>query len=290
MTVSQGEVKYRVNLRYQNRSGRYYAEDLGNGILLKMVEIPGGSFQMSSPATEIGHESSEEPQHEVSLSDFCLGMHPVTQAQWRTVASFPQVKRKLEPDPSEFKGDNRPVEQVSWYQAVEFCDRLSRHTEREYRLPTEAEWEYACRAGTTTPFHFGETITTDLANYRGTDLKTDSETYLGNYGRGPRGIDREETTEAGYFKVANRFGLYDMHGNVWEWCLDHWHDSYEEKPEELKKNGNKPWSSDDESANSPLRGGAWYEAPKYCRSAFRYSGSPNNRYNDFGFRVLCSSV
>lgn len=138
------------------------------------------------------------------------------------------MNKELDADPSNFKGDKRPVEQVSWYDAVEFCDRLTAHTKRAYSLPSEAEWEYACRAGTRTPFHFGETITTDLANYRGTD--NEEYKWSGSYGPGPKGIYREQITEVGSFGVANAFGLYDMHGNVWEWCLDDWHDNYEGAP------------------------------------------------------------
>ncbi|NEO21280.1 MAG: formylglycine-generating enzyme family protein, partial [Moorea sp. SIO4A5] len=126
-----------------------------------MVAIPEGSFIMGSPETEEGHTNDESPQHRVTVTSFFMGKYPVTQAQWQAVAALPQVNRELEPDPSHFKGKNRPVEQVSWYDAVEFCERLSQYTKRPYRLPSEAEWEYACRAGTTTPFHFGETITTD---------------------------------------------------------------------------------------------------------------------------------
>ena len=120
-------------------------------------------------------------------------------------------------DPSYFKGDNRPVESVSWYDAVEFCQRLCQHTNRTYRLPTEAQWEYACRTGTTTPFHFGETITTDEANYRGTG----NEEYglSGSYGREPLGEYREETTPVDHFGIANAFGLCDMHGNVCDFWL-----------------------------------------------------------------------
>ena len=158
-----------------------------------------------------------------------MGKYPVTQAQWRLVAALPQVEIALNADPANFKGDNRPVEQVSWDEAVEFCQRLSVATGHQYRLPSEAEWEYACRAGTTTEFYFGETITTDLANYRGTDVKYEGKTYLGSYGAGPKGIYREQTTDVGSFP-PNAYGLYDIHGNVWEWCLDHWHDNFREAP------------------------------------------------------------
>jgi formylglycine-generating enzyme required for sulfatase activity len=159
---------------------------------------------------------------------------------------------------------------------VEFCSRLSRHTKRDYRLPTEAEWEYACRAGTTTPFHFGETITTDLANYDGD--------YT--YGRGIKGVDRNETTPVGSFNAANAFGLSDMHGNVWEWCLDHWHNSYKDAP-----NDGSAWvddnKNDDPEATRLLRGGSWLSSPRYCRSACRDNLRAGYQNNDIGFRVVC---
>ncbi|MFM6271198.1 MAG: formylglycine-generating enzyme family protein, partial [Dolichospermum sp.] len=160
------------------------------------------------------------PQHEVTIKPFSMGKYPITQAQWQAVAALPQVNQELKPNPSRFKGAKRPVEQVSWHEAVEFCARLSNYTKRPYRLPSEAEWEYACRAGTTTPFHFGDTITTELANYNGN--------YT--YGDGSKGVYRKETTEVGSFKIANELGLYDMHGNVWEWCQDDWHNNYEGAP------------------------------------------------------------
>jgi formylglycine-generating enzyme required for sulfatase activity len=254
-------------------------EDLGNGVQLELVEILGGSFQMGSPPDEPGRYAGEEdPQHPVTLTDFFISKYPITQAQWKAVAALPQVNRELDPDPSYFEGANRPVERVSWHDAVEFCARLSVQTGREYGLPTEAEWEYACRAGTTTPFCFGEMITTDLANYNGDA-----------YNNGPKGIYREETTPVGSFP-ANAWGLYDLHGNVWEWCADHWHGSYADKPEELKQNGHIPWRSNDEKAYRSLRGGSWDFNPRYCRSAIRDFIHPDERVDYYGFRVVCRAA
>jgi formylglycine-generating enzyme required for sulfatase activity len=162
---------------------------------------------------------------------------------------------------------------VNWYEAKEFGDRLSVYTGRKYRLPSEAEWEYACRAGTITPFYFGETMTSDLANYDG------NYTYAGE----AKGKYRGETSPVGKFP-PNAFGLYDTHGNVWEWCADTWHDSYEGAPTDGSawlENGN---------GRSPLRGGSWYDSPEFCRSAFRsiYNEAGRNLIdNDLGFRVAC---
>jgi formylglycine-generating enzyme required for sulfatase activity len=176
------------------------------------------------------------------------------------------------------------VEKISWLDAIEFCDRLSQLTGRLYRLPSEAEWEYACRAGTTTPFHFGETITTDLANYDGTD-DPDGK-WSGSYGIGTKGIYRQETTPVGSFGVANAFGLYDMHGNVWEWCMDHWHENYEGAPVD-----GSAWigPSASEHASRLLRGGSWSNNPRSCRSAFRSRSNAVNWYDLDGFRVACSA-
>ncbi|MEL7314439.1 MAG: SAV_2336 N-terminal domain-related protein, partial [Cyanobacteria bacterium J06559_3] len=187
-----------------------------DAVRLEMAAIPGGTFLMGSPENEPGRYQDEEgPQHEVAVPAFFMSRHPITQAQWQAVVALEQVGRELDPDPSEFKGNERPVEQVSWDDAMEFCARLSRLTGREYRLPTEAEWEYACRANTTTPFTFGETLTDKLANYDATTVFADE----------PKGEYRQATTIVGIFPV-NAFGLHDMHGNVWEWCLDHWQGNY----------------------------------------------------------------
>ncbi|MBD1211522.1 MAG: formylglycine-generating enzyme family protein [Dolichospermum circinale Clear-D4] len=266
----------KIIIHEYERTAQYFIEDLGHGIQLEMVMIPSGSFMMGSPETEEGSNNDERPQHQVTIKAFCLGKYQVTQAQWKAVAAFPKVNRELKPDPSKFKGDNRPVEQVSWEDAVEFCLRLSQYTGRTYSLPSEAQWEYACRAGTTTPFHFGETITTDLANYNGGS----------SYGQGPKGVYREETTAVGSFGVANNFGLYDMHGNVWEWCQDHWHSNYEGAPTD-----GSAWLTNKKDSNRRLlRGGSWGTYPEDCRSAYRSYDNLDDGDNGIGFRVVCSGA
>ena len=269
-----------------------------NGVSLDMILIPSGTFTMGAPLTEEDSLDSERPQHQVSLPLFFMGRYPITQAQWKAIATLEPIHLRLEPihlrldpDPSRFKGDNRPVEQVSWQEAIEFCARLSRHTGKNYRLPSEAEWEYACRAGTTAPFHFGETLSTEIANYDGT-----SEKY-GVYGRGEKGINRGETTDVNLFKVANAFGLSDMHGNVWEWCLDPWHEDYKNAPtdgrvwDEENENDNRYQNVlnnldklIEDKRNHVVRGGSWVNIPRACRSAYRYG--LDNRYGDDGFRVV----
>jgi formylglycine-generating enzyme required for sulfatase activity len=265
-----------LTIKKRRQKAQYFPEDLGNGITLDMVLIPGGRFLMGSPEDELERSSSEGPQHTVTLSSFFLGKCPVTQSQWKAVAALTQVNRELNPDPSNFKGENRPVEKISWLDAIEFCDRLSQLTGRPYRLPSEAEWEYACRAGTTTPFHFGETITTDLANYNGT--------YT--YGKGIKGLYRNATTPVGSFGVANAFGLYDIHGNVWEWCMDHWHENYEDAPID-----GSAWidPSASENAYRLLRGGSWNDYPQDCRSAYRDRLNADGGFDLYGFRVACSA-
>jgi formylglycine-generating enzyme required for sulfatase activity/uncharacterized caspase-like protein len=247
------------------KQAKFFKEDLGNNVTLEMVEIPAGSFQMGSPPGEKGRNETEGPQHTVNVPSFFMGKFEVTQEQYQQL---------MGENPSYFQGAKRPVEKVSWNDAVEFCKTLSQKTGRTYRLPSEAEWEYACRAGTTTPFHFGETITTELANYDG-DF---------TYASAPKGKYREQTTEVGIFP-PNAFSLYDMHGNLWEWCADTWHDSYERAPVD-----GSPWL-DNDNPYRVLRGGSWILYPRYCRSASRLNALRAGRvdlYDSFGFRVVCA--
>lgn len=280
MTVNaQGEVQKR-----RKAEAEYRIEALHHGIALEMIRIPEGDFLMGSPAYEEGRDlyqkigvsskDVEGPQHQVTVPSFWIGKYPVTQAQWQAVAAMPRVKRTLKPEPSNFQGAERPVRQVSWADALEFCARLSQQTGYEYRLPSESEWEYACRARTKTPFYFGQAITTALVNCDGTNP----------YGSAPKGIYREQTTDVGHFP-ANAFGLYDMHGNVWEWCLDCWHDSYDSAP-----NDGSAWLNDSDSQFRLVRGGSWYYSPAYCRSAVRGTVAPDGGTLDTGFRVVCSAL
>ena len=261
-------------IRRERKQAHYFVEKLGELIGLDMILIPAGTFLMGSPEDEPDRKEAEGPPHDVRVSTFFMGRYPITQIQWRFVAGLPQVKRELSPAPSHFKGHHCPVEQVSWYDAAEFCDRLTQFTGRGYRLPTEAEWEYGCRAGTQTPFYFGKTLTTELANYNG------NYTYDG----GSKGDYRKETTPVENFGIANAFGLCDMHGNVWEWCQDHWHDGYESAPVD-----GSAWLSGEENASRIRRSGSWFTYPRTCRSAYRFYDVPNNSFYDIGFRVVCSA-
>jgi len=246
----------------KKHTAKYYLESLGNGIDLEMVMIPEGEFMMGAPETELMSTNNERPQHLVNVTTIFMGRYPITQEQFREIMGH---------NPSEFKGNKRPVERISWLDTQEFCDRLTQNTNRDYRLPTEAAWEYACRAGTKTPFHNGETISTDLVNYNGE--------YF--YGSGIRGEYREKTTEVGKFP-ANEFGLCDMHGNIWEWCEDDWHENYEDTRTNIRD-----WSSE-QSSKKAIRGGCWANSPSICRSANRRYTNRNFRYNYIGFRVICN--
>ncbi|MBE9219546.1 bifunctional serine/threonine-protein kinase/formylglycine-generating enzyme family protein [Dolichospermum flos-aquae] len=240
-----------------------FTEDLGNGVKLEMIAIPGGTFWMGSPANEAKRHDDEGPQHQVTVPSFFMGKYPLTQAQYQAIMGH---------NPSYFKGNNRPVETVSWDDAVTFCRKLSQRTGKNYRLPSEAEWEYACRAGTKTPFSFGDNITTDLVNYNGN--------YP--YKSAPKGKYRQQTTDVGTFP-PNAFGLYDMHGNVWEWCEDDWHENYINAP----INGSA-WKNQSGSNIKLLRGGSWYYFARYCRSALRLKDSRGLSYRLYGFRLAVS--
>jgi formylglycine-generating enzyme required for sulfatase activity len=259
--------------RRRSYRGRCFSQAISATVDLEMVYLPNGIFHMGSPQTEIGRDSSENPRHWRAISTFFMGKFPVTQAQWQVVAAFPQISCDLNPNPAHFKGDNRPVESISWFEAVEFCDRLSHETGVNYRLPSEAEWEYACRGGTNSAFSFGETISTDLANYDGT--------Y--SYGFGSNDLYRQETTPVGSFEIANPYGLYDMHGLVWEWCADSWHENYQGAP-----STGKVWDSSADDPRRVVRGGSWFNAPSSCRSSSRNKYLPDIWLNNLGFRVTAT--
>ena len=244
----------------------------GSPETLEMIAIPSGTFTMGAPKKESESKDSERPTHEVTVQSFYMGRHQVTQAQWKVVAGYPQIDRELDPDPSNFKGDRLPVEKVDWDDAQEFCNRLSAHTGKTYRLPSEAEWEYACRAGTTTAFHFGETIAPELVNYDASEV----------YNDGPKSDWRKKTIEVGSFP-ANAWGLHDMHGNVWEWCEDDWHSNYDRAPDD----GSAWVESDRKSTYWLLRGGSWHDIPVNCRSAIRNYYTRDFRDYIVGFRVSC---
>ena len=258
----------------QRHSAQFFTEDLGNGVNLEMVYIPGGSFMMGSPDGEGGDR--EKPQHRVTVPELFLGKYQITQAQWQAVMGNNNLwQAVMGNNPSYFKGKNLPVENVSWFDAVEFCQRLKKNTGRPYRFPTEAEWEYACRAGTETPFHFGATITSDLANYNGT------RTYASE----PTGKIRRTTTPVGTFP-PNAFGLYDMHGNVWEWCQDTRHTNYQGAPTD-----GSAWVTNNSGDNNRLlRGGSWRYGSGHCLGVSRGCDGPGNGRWFNGFRLALSSA
>jgi formylglycine-generating enzyme required for sulfatase activity len=243
------------------------------------VCINGGTFTMGSPANEPERED-DEVQHQVTVRAFYMGKYEVTQKEYEEVMGT---------NPSDFKGPNLPVENVSWFDAVEYCNKRSQkegltpayaisgagdnravtwnRNANGYRLPTEAEWEYACRAGTTTPFSTGNNITTDQANYDGN--------YP--YNNNAKGTFREKTTPVGSF-APNPWGLYDMHGNVWEWCWD-WYGDYSSGAQ------TNPVGAASGSARV-VRGGGWCYVAFGARSAFRNYSYPFERYYDYGFRLV----
>ncbi len=220
-------------------------------IKLEMIAIPAGEFMMGSNESD-----NEKPIHPVKLKEFYIGKYPITQAQYQAI---------MGENPSRFKGENNPVERVSWNNAQEFCQKLSAKTGKQYKLPSEAQWEYACRAGSKTKWCFG-----------------DDESQLTNYAW-YRDNSQNQTHPVGE-KKPNNWGLYDMHGNVWEYCEDDWHKNYQNAP-----NDGKPWI--DNSSKYPVqRGGSWFNLPNNCRSASRnILLARDDFFDDDGFRVVCVS-
>ena len=255
--------------------------DLGNNVKMRLVLIPAGKFLMGSPATEAGRSSDEGPQHEVTISrPFYMGAFEVTQEQYE------QVMGK---NPSTVKGAKNPVEQVSWDEAVEFCRKLSAGTGKKVMLPTEAQWEYACRACTTTAFHTGDALKPGQANAvipSNPGVLDRIMAWVGKFF--PQKAKVIQTTPAGSFP-PNGFGLYDMHGNVWEWCGDWYNDSYANLPAGQAGAKNQDPQGPDSGADRVLRGGGWFGDPRDCRSANRTGGPPGYRTTFIGFRVAMDS-
>ncbi|MGF1487798.1 MAG: SUMF1/EgtB/PvdO family nonheme iron enzyme [Prochloraceae cyanobacterium] len=252
-------------------NAKFFSENLGKDTAIEMIAIPGGTFIMGSSNVE-GY-NWEKPQHQVKVKPFFMSKFPITQKIWRAIALLPRINRDIPVDPAQFKGENLPVESIAWEDVKEFCDRLSKKTGLQYRLPSEAEWEYAARAGSTTPFYFGQTITSDLANYDG------NYTHAAE----PTGEARGKTTRVGTF-LPNAFGLYDLHGNVWEWCADSWHDNYNSAPDD-----GSVWLGNSDRPHLPLlRGGCWSNSPDNCRSASRLLFSRDLKLDRCGFRVVCT--
>ena len=259
-------------------------EDLGGGLIIEMIQLQGGEFWMGS--TEADSQTAfaeakryfknskedrykaETPRHRVNVSPFMMGRYPVTQAQWfEVMGDLPSIEAKL-------RGDDHPVVNVNWTEATEFCKELSRRTKHQYRLPTEAEWEYACRAGTSTPYTFGPTLLPRVANYW----------WNNPFANGPRQEPLQKTLPVGSLDVANAFGLFDMHGNVWEWCSD-WYggDYYQDcKSQVLVTDPPGPKTG----STRVIRGGGWFFIAVNCRSAYRSFDSPDDRYDDLGFRLV----
>ncbi|MBD2175755.1 SUMF1/EgtB/PvdO family nonheme iron enzyme [Pseudanabaena sp. FACHB-1998] len=274
----------KIELDRKNGKAQYIRENLGNGVTLDLVKIPAGKFMMGMPADErkIALENAKKydwngaeayldrstPQHEVKVPSFLMGKYTVTNAQWQAVMGT----KPSESSDVKFQGENQPVINVSWDNCREFCKKLSEKINKNVRLPSEAEWEYACRAGTTTAFHFGETITTELVNYDGNYPYVDA----------PKGEYRQKTVDVNFDRFSpNAWGLYQMHGNVWEWCEDVWHENYNGAPTD-----GSAWLTGGEQNRRALRGGSWFCDAINCRSAFRIR-NPADYSDDFiGFRVV----
>jgi formylglycine-generating enzyme required for sulfatase activity len=255
-----------LQISTRQKTGRIYIENLGNlqgkPIGLEMVFIPAGRFQIGSPINELEHSEEESPRHIVTIPPFFMSRFPITQRQWKIL---------MDNNPAIFIGNSdRPVETVTWDDTQLFCQKLAERTGRPYRLPSESEWEYACRAGTLTAFGFGETIAANLANYNSASP----------YKYSPQGVSNSSTSEVGTYP-ANGFGLHDMHGNVWEWCADNWHEDYDLLP----KDGSA-WTQGGDLSCRVIRGGSWRDPAHYCRSAKRSRNATSQGDRATGFRIV----
>jgi len=253
-----------VILNRESGATEEFLFDIGVVEPLAMLALPGGEFLMGSPAAE-GYED-EKPQHVVTVRSFLIGRFPVTQAQWAAVMGETKKLR--------FSGHQKAVHDVSWPEAQEFCRRLTAITDQLFRLPAEAEWEYACRAGTASAFSCGPTITTEFANYNG----------LFPYLDAPAGEYRHVLLDVGAF-LPNPFGLHEMHGNLWEWCADSWHEDYEEAPGD-----SQPWEFGGSTRFRVARGGSWHESADLCRSGTRLKLLETDGDEMVGVRVVCEVV
>lgn len=243
-----------------------FQEDLGGGVFLPMVKIPAGSFNMGAAEAESGRQPPEHPQHSVKIPEFYLAQTLITQAQWAAVFPDKEIGSRGKPQ--------LPVHSINWLDAIAFCKLLSQKTGRKYRLPSEAEWEYACRSNSTAPFAYGDTIVSSIVNCNGEQP----------YAQAPKGGWRQAATPVATFP-PNRFGLYDMHGNLWEWCLDEWFDSYRNAPTDGSPRGNM--QARDGLQSRVVRGGSWFSYPNSCRAANRAGLFASFRHEHYGFRVAC---
>jgi formylglycine-generating enzyme required for sulfatase activity len=234
---------------------------------IEMARIPAGCFEMGSLEDEPGGRNNELPRHQVNIRQFFLGKTTITQKQWF------EVMNTLPGIDEEFRDPDFPAVNVWWEQAQDFCRRLSTRTGLAFRLPTEAEWEYACRGGTTSPFHFGETITNEVVNFDSSRPFSETAAIAGD----------NCLVVAGTKGPPNQFGLLDMHGNVWEWCSDVWHDDYNGAPSD-----GSDWSEGSDSGYRVQRGGSWVDPGVVCRSAFRVGDIAHNSDHIVGIRVCLS--
>lgn len=255
-----------LEIQFYTCKREFFTDVFKDNVSFDMIAISSGEFVMGSPSNIHHCSESESPQHRVKVQPFYMSKNLITQSQYESVMGYV---------PSYFNGDNLPVDSVSWNDAKAFCKKLSAELNKKYRLPSEAEWEYACRSETNTAFYFGETLNHELANY---------DCSLA-YADGSKSPSMGKTVNVGSFP-PNAYGLYDMHGNVWEWCEDEWHGTYRYAPQD-----GSAWSASGDTSHYSLRvlrGGSWNSDPKDCRSSARTRDSADSRKNSYGFRIACS--